>query len=704
MTTMDPVKAWKLQQERLGVANREKSLDELRALHARWAASFDMADSDHDGLLTKPETQKAFQRILGRESKMPTRKWLETFEAFDKAGENTGKVDFRIFVKITIKVSEFMTEHPKWDQEEEEEAEREEKKKQQEAKERRNSEANDVFAILGIKKNKDMAEIEARKEEALKNSKEAARARLKAAGQAVLKKTMVVRRAGALGALAKRGATIAEPEEDPTSPSSKLRKNWERFGQVADGTEPTSRRLARRHTIDLPSDLPQMKVGGMGASCFSLKFSPDGSLLAGAFFDGGLRIYDVDKSELKHCLNLPKSKGGTLATAEEKAGDREEGGTPDNSYNPLAKMRDSAGGGGLTNLRWRPGGRRPPIVATTDTTGTLSLWEIPKGRGNLAPRCLVEQKGDYGLNAMSFSEDGCKVVVAGTEKVLHVYDLEEGIGRVGLKKGECNGKPLAVLGQGVPPPSKVGGHMLKVMSVCAHRTNPNVYVSCSLDKTTLVWDLRTGAFPVTSFFGPALSGDAMEISKDSNFLLTGSHRSERPLELFDLRMLPGFQDGSRPTSSGGGAGPSSRPGTPTGSGGALRAASMGALPGVRPSSRGPGGASGSSAGGGKGGGVIASYEWAGNEAALGSNVRPTSCLLFSSGWDLQDNKTIVACGEKENLARIYEVKEQNEPLRVIATLWGKDHAFWSSAISADGNNAAFGSADGAVVIVDIRGR
>ncbi|CAK0795282.1 unnamed protein product, partial [Prorocentrum cordatum] len=65
------------------------------------------------------------------------------------------------------------------------------------------------------------------------------------------------------------------------------------------------RTLTVKAAVRLPKDLPQMQVRSTGAACFVLRFSPDGSQIAGGFYDGGLRIYDVDTASMEHCLNLP---------------------------------------------------------------------------------------------------------------------------------------------------------------------------------------------------------------------------------------------------------------------------------------------------------------------------------------------------------------------------------------------------------------
>jgi hypothetical protein len=232
----DPIKAFLAQQNRLGYEGREKSIAELRALHAKAAVAFDQAIARGDEKRTRDERKEealnekecihAFQRILGTGVRMPKMKLLALFLEHDK--DKTGKIDFRMFVKIINATTDYMTSTPNWMQEETDAEELAEKKRKEAQQAKNKTEAADVYAILGIKKSKDLQEAEKRKSVALDNAAEVARARLKAAGRAVLAKQMAVKRfagAGMLGA-SKRAVTLQREEEDPISPTTKNRQSW----------------------------------------------------------------------------------------------------------------------------------------------------------------------------------------------------------------------------------------------------------------------------------------------------------------------------------------------------------------------------------------------------------------------------------------------------------------------------------------------
>lgn len=291
----------------------------------------------------------------------------------------------------------------------------------------------------------------------------------------------------------------------------------------------------------------------------------------------------------------------------------------------------------VTNIRWQPASGKMGVVASVDTNGTLILWDAPRNKENRPPRCLGSVETGNALTSVMFTCDGTCVAAAGADKVVKLYDTE-----VDMSKGTFT--PSLTLGQKVDFGGKVTGHALKIVSLSAHPTNPKVFASAGLDRHILLWDVRAGQDPQGHIYGPELAGDAMDISRDGFSVLTGSHRSSNPLEIYDLRM----NEDAKPT---------------------------------------------------------VAYSWRGNEERSEGGGRWTTCLLFAANWDEWENKTIVAAGENENLARVFDRSaDEGDPLRIIGTLRGKGQAFWSSAVSTDGRNVAFGAADGAVCLVDVTRR
>jgi WD40 repeat protein len=717
----------------------------LRESNPRWATIFDRLDAQKTGLLPFDEVSRGFRQILGAGSEVPRRHFEKVFAEIDssKTQENSGVFNFRQFCELSHRVSQHMMDHPRWAAEEAAADAEDERQRQLLEKERKAKEGPDVFAVLGLCKSKDLKEVEARKRKALSNAHTSLEARrqsgISLAGASIVRSSSqaglvsdsrpgtapqaypgdvrrtvsnavgadkIVRRQMSRGAFAanapylvpglKRGNATIDAVDDVAHlihgfgsaelevssdkalgppvvsrsgsktasecayreppESTKIRETWDRWSLATPrGTAP--RILANARQILLPEYLPQLRaLGRRSAGCFKLSFSPDGSQLAGGFFDGGVRVFDVDGGTQVHCMNLPAWKGGTVRLLEDKKRDAEREAalsTPD--YSQFYKDMDEPDLESIvktwepvTNLRWRPGGGKASVLATVDTRGMLSLWDVPRLKQANASRCLGQVDTGDPLHAVCFSADGASVCCGGNGKVVHVYDIESETGKMTFCDVEK--KPQGrTLGSSHCFRGKCEGHALRVVSLCAHPEKPELIISAGLDRHVLLWDIRaSGDHPSGCIYGPELLGDAVDINRDGNSLLVGSHRSKNPIQIFDIRKLhdPTLEDEDTP---------------------------------------------------------VTSYSWRGNEDRAEGAGQYTSSLIFSVGWDAWESKTIVAAGENENLARVYDrsTADPEEPLRVIGTLRGKEQAFWSSAVSTDGRNVAVGSADGAVCIMDV---
>jgi WD40 repeat protein len=353
----------------------------------------------------------------------------------------------------------------------------------------------------------------------------------------------------------------------------------------------------------------------------------------------------VDRGSHTHTLNL--RRGDSIESESPRR--------PDNfSKKEASKVNhccrlDSSKDAALTNLRWIPQGRQP-IIATVDTSGTLGFWEVPKAREQRESRVLAEISGHEELEALAFEEEKQRIFVAGHERCIKVYDVLQCLD---TKFPE----PTLVLGSGVSATANLAGHSLKIISLAVNPAMPDVFASGAIDRTVLLWDYRDPKHPVGCLQGTEMAGDSMDMSRDGRTILVASHRSARPLQIFDLRVL-----------------------RDEGTGATGRTSSQIMVPPHR------------------------SYEWSGRASGTDETSEALGCLPFSVAWDSFENRIIVACGEKDGLGRVYQRPEKGglDSLRILTTVSGKGRALYTSAVSADGRNVAFGGVDGSVRICDLR--
>jgi WD40 repeat protein len=519
-----------------------------------------------------------------------------------------------------------------WKQLEEDAKEDEERAAAQALREKKKAQQQDVFEILGIKKTKEILEMENKKNEALESNRQFARDRLRAAGKRVMQSNMMVKRMGLL----KRSVTV-QPEPEPEKPKDPVSPK-QLVARIKVSAQKAGCKLERRNTVDVAKDVPELRWKGWGAPCFALRFSPDDSQVAGTYMDGGIRIFDVHHNEHLHTLNVAHPREEPSSSSTEQS-----------VFVDLPPMMPGPKDTPMLNLRWLPAGAMSNILATVDANGNVGFWNLPKRGGKAS--LIASVVGEHELNALSFSDDGRRLAVGGNEKIVKVFDITRlrGVDAADPKEEFSFGSNAGSVG------SRILGHRLKIMSICHVPGNPDLLVSGGIDRLCLVWDLRARSSPVGTISGTELAGDAMDVSRTGTTVLVGSHRSENPLQLFDLRKLTQNAD-EHP--------------------GAYRKSSACELQ------------------------ALQTWQWDG-ESAEDKKSSPAS-LIFSAAWD-QFNEIIVAAGEKESMARIFRKPAGGAegPLTLISSLEGSQKAWSSAAISSDGRNAAFGGFDGTMIISSI---
>lgn len=122
------------------------------------------------------------------------------------------------------------------------------------------------------------------------------------------------------------------------------------------------------------------------------------------------------------------------------------------------------------------------------------------------------------IYTMDFNKDGTLLAVAGRDSNVYVYD--ETTKQLAFNMRELGNEP---------------GHSNRIFCVKFNKTDGNMIVSGGWDNTVQIYDMRYRG-PVHSIYGPHICGDCIEIRNDGHTMMTGSHRMEDVIEIWDLRM------------------------------------------------------------------------------------------------------------------------------------------------------------------------
>ncbi|CEM01842.1 unnamed protein product [Vitrella brassicaformis CCMP3155] len=225
---------------------------------------------------------------------------------------------------------------------------------------------------------------------------------------------------------------------------------------------------------------------GTGLEIYSLRFSPEGDLIAAAFADGVVKVY-------------------ASLTGKEKAAPIHTGGP---EHLPCMQVR------------WRPhlatSSKTRNVVVTVNAQGKIQQWHAASSK--LLSEVWSPEEQFY---CMDYTKDATTFAAAGKLKQISVYDEETRQLKQVMKGGDYT---TAV------------GHSLRVFALKFHPQDSNVIVTGGWDQTVQLWDCRLSR-AVRSIHGPDIQGDAVDISEDGKTILTGSHRSKEALELWDVGSL-----------------------------------------------------------------------------------------------------------------------------------------------------------------------
>jgi len=214
---------------------------------------------------------------------------------------------------------------------------------------------------------------------------------------------------------------------------------------------------------------------------FIVKFSPDGKLIAAGCGDGAVRVYNATNGRLSYSLNVGRASGEGLP---------------------------------MTSLRFRPptaASKTKNVLLAVNADGSAQHWHVTSGK------CLHTIKDPANqLYCVDYRRDGAMFATAGKDKTVRLYD-------------EATKSQVSAMSGGVS--NVTAGHSNRVFALKFNPRDPNMMLSAGWDNTVQVWDVRAG-HAVRCIFGPFVAGEGLDLDGDT--VLTGSHRVEHPLEMWDL--------------------------------------------------------------------------------------------------------------------------------------------------------------------------
>ena len=214
------------------------------------------------------------------------------------------------------------------------------------------------------------------------------------------------------------------------------------------------------------------------AEIFSIRWSPDDNHIAAGCSDGTVKIFSSIYGTLIRSLNCKL--------------------TPE-TYP-------------VTSVRWRPDkaiGKTKNVVLAVTCDGGVLHWHSSSGK-ILHSLHLGENQG----LCSDYNSDGTTFAIGCQDRSIRVFDEA-----TKEKTAELTGGNHQQL-----------GHDNRIMSV--KWISESILLSGGWDNNLLIWDLRT-AQVVSTFYGPRVYGDSLDINGDS--ILAGSYNIEEQLQIWSRK-------------------------------------------------------------------------------------------------------------------------------------------------------------------------
>jgi WD40 repeat protein len=236
----------------------------------------------------------------------------------------------------------------------------------------------------------------------------------------------------------------------------------------------------------------------------SVAYSPDGSRIASASWDGTARIWDARLGAEVLCLRGHQKEVWGVAFAPDS------GRVASGSEDGTVRVWETAGGRELAcfcpgapvyGVVFSPDGRH---LAGGSGDHTARLWDAVNGQ----PRACLRGHG-AAVTSVAFTPDGRCLVSGSADGSVRLWDAQ----------GE---RPLAYL----------RGHEQEVMSVAVARDGRRI-LSGSLDRTARLWDVP-GCRESACFRGHGAGVTCVAFSADDRRIVTATDRNDAALRIWDV--------------------------------------------------------------------------------------------------------------------------------------------------------------------------
>jgi WD40 repeat protein/serine/threonine protein kinase len=293
---------------------------------------------------------------------------------------------------------------------------------------------------------------------------------------------------------------------------------------------------------------------GHGAAVRWLAFSPDGRLLASVSLDRTVRVWDLDRGEVRRVFRPPSA---ALGVSFGPSGKRIATGGQDGkvrvwSLVPGQQPREHGGAKGpVSEVCFSPDGR---LLAAGSTDGTIRIFRVSSSSSSGEPVALAGHRA--GINRIRFSPDGRLLASASSDHTIRIWDIASGRSIKVIR-----GHEAGVYGLGFSPNGRwlVSGskdhtialwrvHLAGTTRSSSGHRGPVYDVAMSPDgrlvatggddAAVCVRDVETGALK-RRLDGHGARVYSVAFSPNGRFLASGS--ADRTIRLWDLRSEHAFR-------------------------------------------------------------------------------------------------------------------------------------------------------------------